>query len=34
MKRKQVKNLKLDPAALAVFGGGLVIVLLLIVFLA
>lgn len=34
MKRKQIKNQKLDPAALAVFGGGLVIVLLLLVFLA
>lgn len=32
--KKQIRNAKLDPTALAVFGGGLVIVLLLLIFLA
>lgn len=32
--KKQVRNAKLDSTALAVFGGGLVLVLLLLVFLA
>jgi len=33
-KKKRIQNTKLDSTALAVFGGGLVIVVLLLVFLA